>query len=67
MVDRRLLRPLATARAVALALVVVGFVGAVASDASPLAADTGYSLAFYAGIALGVLSVYLGIYGAGRE
>ncbi|GEM_PF-6958049 len=67
MVEKGFLRPLATARAVALALVVVGFVGAVASDASPLAADTGYSLAFYAGIALGVLSVYLGIYGAGRE
>ena len=54
-------------RLVALALVVVGFVGALSSDASPVAADSGFSLLFYAGIGCAVVSIYLGVYGAGRE
>ena len=53
-------------RLVALALVVVGFVGAVSSDVSPIAADSGFSLLFYAGIGCAVVSIYLGVFGAGR-
>ncbi|WP_255191115.1 hypothetical protein [Natronobeatus ordinarius] len=53
-------------RLVALGFVVIGFVGAVSSDASPIAADSAFSLLFYAGIGCAVVSIYLGVYGAGR-
>ena len=49
-------------RIVAFAFVIVGFVGSVAADASPIAADSAFSLLFYAGIGCAVASVYLAIY-----
>lgn len=49
-------------RIVAFTFVLVGFVGAIAADASPIAADSPFSVLFYVGVGCGAVSIYLAIY-----
>lgn len=67
----QLLDPPTLLRFVAFALIIVGFVGAVETGASPVGADSPFSLLFYAGVGCAVLSIYLGMYrqrpGAGSD
>ncbi|WP_255170543.1 hypothetical protein [Natrononativus amylolyticus] len=46
----------------AFVFVLVGFFGALETDASPVAADSAFSLLFYLGIACAVASIYLAMY-----
>lgn len=49
-------------RVMAFAFVLVGFLGSVAADASPIAGESAFSLLFFAGVGCAVASVYLAIY-----
>lgn len=60
--DDRLRRLALGARNLAFVLLLVGFYGAVTRDVSPIALDNPFGVAFLAGVACAIGSIYLGIF-----